>query len=79
MLSQEFDELLWINDTYTQRCLRNTAELTRRLLNDVSEIRHLVVYGPAFFHQLGDFVVRVHHSGVVSSDELADLGQRHRG
>ena len=52
------------------------GKLLRPFFDDVGEVGHLVVNGPALFHQIGDFLIGIHDRGVVPIEQLPDLWKR---
>lgn len=54
--------------------------VTRVLFDAASYLCHLVVDRAAFFHQLADFLVGIHHGGVVPvAEKLPNFWQREAG
>ena len=50
------------------------------LLDATRDLGDLVVYRATFFHKVGYFLIRIHHSGVVSiAKELANFRKRQTG
>lgn len=62
----------------SSRTCGKPSRLQRTLFDDVSEIGDLVINGPAFLHEIRNLLVRVHNGGVVTTEKLSNLWQRHR-
>lgn len=51
--------------------------IARVLLDAACYLSHLVIDGAAFFHELADLLVGIHHGGVIPvTEKLADFWQR---